>query len=140
MSGPYMGETEEQGNTYVKDGPVLKTLSMYPNPVKDVLTIKLTAEETSNNDINSMNGGYDLVGSSAKMLFVRGDKNVPANVNMPLTNTTLRATGWLNRGSQDILINRTGFTAMHNPFASPIDIRLIKTYNALDYFYVWILN
>ncbi len=67
-------------------------------------------------------------------LFVRGDRSITTTGSSA---TTLRATGSLNVGDQVIPVNTSGFTAVANPFASPIDFATITRNNVDNSFYVW---
>ncbi|MFT3750044.1 MAG: Ig-like domain-containing protein [Agriterribacter sp.] len=72
------------------------------------------------------------------MLFVRGDRSITMQgSNVPANNTTLRATGPLLTGNQTIPVAATGFTAVANPFASPINFATITRSNVHNGFYVW---
>jgi len=72
------------------------------------------------------------------MLFVRGDRSVTMKDNMvPANNTTLRATGPLLTGNQTIPVGATGYTAVANPFASPINFATITRNNVKNSFYLW---
>ena len=71
-------------------------------------------------------------------LFVRGDRSTTLkDSTVPANNTTLRANGILLTGNQTIAVNATGFTAVANPFASPINFATISRTNVKNSFYVW---
>lgn len=71
-------------------------------------------------------------------LFVRGDRSITMKDNtVPANNTTLRANGPLLTGNQTIPVGATGFTAVANPFASPINFATISRTNVKNSFYVW---
>jgi hypothetical protein len=75
---------------------------------------------------------------SAYMLFVRGDRGIELGTNdVPATPTILRATGELKQGDQTFPISATGFTAIPNPFASPINFVTITRNNVQNSFYLW---
>ena len=78
------------------------------------------------------------VGNIPYMLFVRGDRSVTMKDNtVPANNTTLRATGPLLTGNQTIPVGATGYTAVANPFASPINFATITRTNVTNSFYLW---
>ncbi|MCY7421507.1 MAG: T9SS type A sorting domain-containing protein [Chitinophagaceae bacterium] len=97
----------------------------------------LTFDNPTNSWKPIANTNNTQVGFGPYMVFVRGDRTVPANVNIPPTNTTLRSIGRLIAGDQTFTVNRNGFTAIRNPFASPIDFDLINRTNTRKNFYVW---
>ncbi len=72
------------------------------------------------------------------MLFVRGDRSIAMkDYTVPANNTTLRATGPLLTGNQTIPVGATGYTAVANPFASPINFATITRNNVKNSFYLW---
>ncbi|MFT3948705.1 MAG: MopE-related protein [Agriterribacter sp.] len=78
------------------------------------------------------------VANTPYMLFVRGDRSLTIKDNtVPATSTTLRATGPLLTGDQVIPVAASGFTAVANPFASPINFGSIDRLNVTNSFYVW---
>ncbi|MEO8763554.1 MAG: choice-of-anchor L domain-containing protein [Ginsengibacter sp.] len=78
------------------------------------------------------------VNSDAYLLFVRGHRATPLGLNtVPPTNTVLRSTGTLKTGSQAFPVSATGFTAIGNPYASPINFKTITRTNVPDNFYLW---
>ncbi|MFT3705756.1 MAG: Ig-like domain-containing protein [Agriterribacter sp.] len=78
------------------------------------------------------------VGNIPYFLFVRGDRSITMRgSNVAPTVTTLRATGGLLTGSQTIPVSATGFTAVANPFASPINFASITRNNVQNNFYLW---
>ena len=85
------------------------------------------------------NTNATMVGNIAYMLFVRGDRSIPRPVTAftKPNNTTLRAMGNLNVGDQTFNVNATGFTAIPNPFASPIDFSKFTRNNVQNNFYLW---
>ncbi|MFT3947308.1 MAG: Ig-like domain-containing protein [Agriterribacter sp.] len=79
-----------------------------------------------------------LVANKPYMLFVRGDRSITMRgSDVPANNTTLRATGPLLTGNQTIPVAAAGFTAVANPFASPINFAGISRTNVTNSFYVW---
>ncbi len=78
------------------------------------------------------------VTSDAYMLFVRGDRGISLGLNtVPPNNTTLRARGPLKTGDQTFPVSAAGFTAIPNPFASPINFATITRNNVQNNFYLW---
>lgn len=91
-----------------------------------------------NNWVEQPNTNATAVGSNAFMVFVRGDRGLPQTYNtVAPTPTTLRATGPLKTGDQIFGVNGSGFTAVPNPFASPINFATITRSNVQNNFYVW---
>lgn len=79
-----------------------------------------------------------LVSNKPYMAFIRGDRSVTLrDNNVPPNNTTLRSTGLLLTGNQTIPVAASGFTAVANPFASPINFASITRNNVSNGFYVW---
>jgi hypothetical protein len=84
-----------------------------------------------------------ITGQQGYMLFVRGSRanNLSQGTSAVADNTTLRMTGAINSGNQNVSIGATGFTVVGNPYASPINLNaLAKTNgstNVADNFYVW---
>lgn len=79
-----------------------------------------------------------IVANKPYMLFVRGDRSLVMRDNtVPANNTTLRATGPLLTGNQTIPVGASGFTAIANPFASPINFATITRNNVQNSFYLW---
>ena len=78
------------------------------------------------------------VNSDAYLLFVRGERSVALGYNtVTPTNTVLRATGPLKTGDQAFPVSAAGFTAIPNPFASPIDFATLTKNNVQNNFYLW---
>ncbi|HTN05160.1 T9SS type A sorting domain-containing protein [Agriterribacter sp.] len=78
------------------------------------------------------------VANKPYFLFVRGDRSLTMKDNtVPANNTTLRASGPLLTGNQTIPVGASGFTAVANPFASPINFATITRTNVKNSFYVW---
>ena len=85
-----------------------------------------------------------ITGQQGYMLFVRGSRanNLSQGTVAVADNTTLRMTGGLKTGTQNVNpIDATGWTVIGNPYASPINLNaLAKTNgstNVADNFYVW---
>lgn len=77
------------------------------------------------------------------MLFVRGSRanNLSQGVSAVADNTTLRETGPIKTGDQNIPIDATGYTVVGNPYASPINLNNLAksngSTNVADNYYVW---
>ena len=84
-----------------------------------------------------------ITGQQGYMLFVRGSRanNLSQGISAVADNTTLRMSGGLKTGTQNISLDATGWTVVGNPYASPINLNaLAKTNgstNVADNFYVW---
>ncbi|HUC82741.1 MAG TPA: CHRD domain-containing protein [Flavisolibacter sp.] len=84
------------------------------------------------------NTNATYVGADAYMTFIRGDRGIPIGLNtVPPTTTTLRAKGPLRVGDQVFQVSATGFTAIPNPYASPINLATITRNGVQNNFYVW---
>jgi hypothetical protein len=84
------------------------------------------------------NTNATTVGNKALMLFVRGDRGIPISTTLvPPTPTTLRTMGPLNIGDHTFPVAASGFTAVGNPFASPINFATITRNNVQNNFYLW---
>ncbi|GAA4747200.1 nidogen-like domain-containing protein [Flavisolibacter ginsenosidimutans] len=84
------------------------------------------------------NTNATFVGADAYMTFVRGDRGIPIGTNdVPPTVTTLRAKGPLRIGDQTFNVAATGFTAIPNPYASPINFATITRNGVQNNFYLW---
>lgn len=80
------------------------------------------------------------VGYTPYMIFVRGDRrntDVRKGANAEPTNTIFYQYGSLRIGDQTIPVNANGFTAVGNPYASPINFATITRNNVANNFYVW---
>jgi hypothetical protein len=85
-----------------------------------------------------VNTNATAVNSNGFMLFIAGDRTLnPANTTSPATSTILRSRGPLKTGSQTFPVSATGFTAVPNPFASPINFATITRNSVQNSFYVW---
>ncbi|HEX5024051.1 MAG TPA: Ig-like domain-containing protein [Agriterribacter sp.] len=92
----------------------------------------------THNWANATNTNATTVGTKPYFLFVRGDRSIMmAGTNVPPTKTVLRANGPLNVGNQTFPVTATGFTAIANPFASPINFATITRNNVQNSFYLW---
>ncbi|MBW7892917.1 MAG: T9SS type A sorting domain-containing protein, partial [Chitinophagaceae bacterium] len=95
-------------------------------------------DNATNSWIGVSNTASTTVGNKPFMLFVRGDRGVSlAGSDVTPTNTTLRANGPLFIGDQTIPVHATGFTAVANPFASPVNFASITRTNVKNSYYLW---
>jgi hypothetical protein len=93
------------------------------------------ATDTWNNQLNT---NATPISGTAWMLFVRGNRSFPLGSNtVPPASTVLRSFGTLNTGDQVFNINATGFTAVPNPFASPVNFITMTKSNVQNSFWVW---
>jgi hypothetical protein len=93
---------------------------------------------TINSWVNLTNTNTTDVNTDAYMIFVRGDRGVKLGSNsVPATATTLRCKGGLKQGNQTFFVSPTGFTAIPNPFASPINFATITRNNVSNNFSLW---
>ena len=78
------------------------------------------------------------VGLQAYMIFIRGDRGIALGPNsVPPTPTTLRAKGPIWIGDYTQTVNATGFTAVPNPFASPVDFATMPKSNVQNSVWLW---
>lgn len=79
------------------------------------------------------------VGNTPYMLFIRGNRSVPlSDSNQPANSTVLRAKGNLLTGTQTYAVGAVGFTAIANPYQSPINFAtLTRSGSVQNLFYVW---
>ncbi|MFT3750920.1 MAG: MopE-related protein [Agriterribacter sp.] len=117
--------------TIITAGPADKGFDQ--NLPKQETSIK-TFNNEANNWINVTNTKQAKVGNIPYFLFIRGDRSITTT---GTNNTTLRATGPLLTGNQTIPVAATGFTAVANPFASPVNFASITRNNVANGFYVW---
>ncbi|RYZ29936.1 MAG: CHRD domain-containing protein [Chitinophagaceae bacterium] len=125
--------------THITGGPVFGSTSngFDQNPEGAASSLK-TYNSTVNNWVDYPNTNITPVGAHAFMTFVRGDRGIPLSFNtVPPTSTTLRATGSLKVGDQTFPVSGSGFTAIPNPFASPINFATITRNGVQNNFYVW---
>lgn len=77
-------------------------------------------------------------GALPYMTFVNGDRSISStNTTVPAMATTLRVKGTLRTGSQAIPVEATGYTAVANPYASPINFATISKNSVQNSFWVW---
>lgn len=97
-----------------------------------------TYNSASNTWLPVTNTHNAKVGTIPYFVFVRGDRSITMRDNkVPANNTTLRATGTLNIGDKTYNVAASGFTAIANPYASPINFATITRNNVDNSFYVW---
>lgn len=77
------------------------------------------------------------VGNMAYMLFVRSNRGTEPFKEYGSENTVLRARGYLNCNDQTFTVEKNGFTAIPNPYASAINFATITRSNVQNNFYVW---
>lgn len=107
------------------------------NPLTAMKSIKKYISATDS-WIPLTNTNATNVNSDAYLLFVRGERGVSLGYNTVVpTNTVLRATGPLKTGDQTFPVSASGFTAIPNPFASPIDFASLTKNNVQNNFYLW---
>lgn len=107
------------------------------NPLIAMISIKRYVSATDSwNPLSNTNA--TTVNSDTYLLFVRGDRGIPLGLNtVPPITTTLRATGPLKVGNQTFPVSASGFTAIPNPFASPINFATLTKTNVQNNFYLW---
>ncbi|MEP6951871.1 MAG: choice-of-anchor tandem repeat GloVer-containing protein [Ginsengibacter sp.] len=107
------------------------------NPLTAMVSVKKYIS-TSDSWVPLTNTNATAVNSDAFLLFVRGDRGISLGLNtVPPTTTVLRANGPLKTGNQTFAVSATGFTAIPNPFACPINFKTITRTNVPDNFYLW---
>ncbi len=94
----------------------------------------LSYHNPTNSWVNVTSTRANAVNKMPYFLFVRGDRSVTTTGSKP---TTLRVTGPLKTGDQVIPTAANGYTAVSNPFASPINFATITRNNVDNSFYVW---
>ena len=98
----------------------------------------LKYSSSANSWLPLANTNNTKVAADAYMLFVRGDRSIPLSYNnVNPTPTTLRSTGYLKDGDQTFAVSANGFTAIPNPFASPVNFATITRNNVQNNFYLW---
>ncbi len=84
------------------------------------------------------NTNATAVNAHAYMLFIRGNRGLILDgPNTPPSPTVLRTKGPLKVGNQTFPVGANGFTAIPNPFASPINFATITKNNVQNNFYLW---
>ncbi len=124
------------GNTNGFDVTASNSASLY-NITNDV-TPTYTPITSTSGTLNALKGYF---------LYVRGDRSmslqVPFSTNMPTSHTTLRTTGALVTGTQNLFSNAfVGGGALNlvtNPYPSPIDWSLVKaaSSNITNFYTLW---
>lgn len=125
--------------THITGGPAYGSVAngFDQNPVGGNSSIR-TYNSSMNTWVDHPNTNATFVGSHAFWLFIRGDRGINLSYNnIPPTPTTLRAAGPLKVGDQIFPVSGSGFTAIPNPFASPIDFATITRNGVQNNFYVW---
>ena len=107
------------------------------NPLTAMISVKRYSSATDTwNPLANTNA--TAVSADAYLLFVRGNRSIALGENtVAPNNTTLRATGPLKTGDQTFPVSAAGFTAVPNPFASPINFATISRTNVQNNFYLW---
>ncbi|NTS42362.1 CHRD domain-containing protein [Flavisolibacter sp. BT320] len=84
------------------------------------------------------NTNSTLVGNTPFMLFIRGNRGINLNgPAIPANVTVLRANGNLISGDRVFNVAPNGFTAIPNPYQSPINFATLTRNNVQNLFYVW---
>lgn len=125
--------------THITGGPIFGSAAngFDQNPAGGASSIR-TYNSALNTWVDHPNTNATPVGSNAFWLFVRGDRSINLSYNnVPPTPTTLRASGPLKIGDQTFPVSGSGFTAIPNPFASPINFATITRNGVQNNFYVW---
>jgi CSLREA domain-containing protein len=151
MSAPVAGT--QTINAAWQEGVTTASPNPNPNPGFGVQitggTLANGFDQTATSSIKKYNSSTDTwiplantnataVNSDAFMLFIAGDRTLnPANTTSPATSTILRSRGPVRTGNQTFPVSATGFTAVPNPFASPINFVTITKNNLQNSFYVW---
>lgn len=116
--------------THITGGPVFGTAAngFDQNPGSSS-SIKFYNSSTDSWN-NLPNTNVNPVGLQAYMVFIRGDRGIALGPdNVPPVPTTLRATGPMWIGDITYNVNATGFTALANPYASPINFATLPKNN-----------
>ena len=107
------------------------------NPLGAAVSIK-RYEGTTNSWNPLANTNATAVNATPYLLFIRGDRGTSLGTNAaPATATTLRATGSLRTSDQIISLGAQSFTAIGNPYASPINFAAIRRSGVENNFYLW---
>lgn len=120
--------------THITGGPAVNGFDQSPtngSSIKVYVSNRLQNLSSTNLSLNTY---------PAYMMFIRGDRtiNLAQGASAPPTNTILRSIGSLNTGMQPgIVVSDTAFTAIANPYASPIDFTLIARNLVPDRFWLW---
>lgn len=121
--------------THITEGPA--NLGFDHNPLNSMTSIKKYNTATQTWDA-LLNTNSERMGDNALFLFVRGDRGIsPGASSAPATSTVLRTQGRLRYGNQTYAVEKKGFTAIPNPFVSPINFATISRTNVQNNFYVW---
>ena len=110
------------------------------NPLGAAASIK-TYNSATDTWVPVANTNATAVNATPYLVFVRGDRSIPLGMNtVPATATTLRSAVRLpsyGSASYSFTVNPQGFTAIPNPFASPINFASIRRSNTENNFFVW---
>jgi len=124
--------------THITGGPVFGTVANGFDQNPGAASSIKRYSSILNNWEALQNTNATFVGADAYMTFVRGDRGIPIGTNdVPPTVTTLRAKGPLRVGDQVFQVAGTGFTAIPNPYASPINFATITRNGVQNNFYLW---
>ncbi|MGN6567148.1 MAG: T9SS type A sorting domain-containing protein, partial [Flavipsychrobacter sp.] len=92
----------------------------------------------ANNWLAVPNTNSTTVGNTPFMLFIRGDRGLALDgPDLPPNSTTLRAQGNLLTGTQTYSVSASGFTAIPNPYQSPVNFATLTKTNVQNSFYLW---
>ncbi|MCY7422715.1 MAG: hypothetical protein LH478_13350 [Chitinophagaceae bacterium] len=107
------------------------------NPVIAMNSI-LKYNNVANNWGSLPNTNATNVNTNAYMLFVRGNRGITLGFNnVTPNNTILRSYGPLKTGDQLFNVSASGFTAIPNPYASPINFATLTRNHVQNNFYLW---
>lgn len=128
--------TGSGGNTNGFDKTQTNAASLYS--ITNAVTPTYSPISSTSGTLNALTGYF---------MYIRGDRSMnmtlPLAPNMPTSSTTLRTTGTLVQGSQNIFTNAfAGSGALNlvtNPYPSPIDWSMVKaaSTNVKDYYTFW---
>lgn len=76
-------------------------------------------------------------GSIPYMVYINGDRSMSTTSTAAPSATTLRAKGKLKTGSQTYPVDASNYTAIPNPYPSPINFASITRTNVQNSFWVW---
>ena len=135
-SGTYItSPTPNAGNGLDASPQNNYSLKQYINGTQSFLNI----DSTKTRNIAGTTGVAGTPDNLVYFLFVRGDRT-PANLVPPTCNsTTIRDTGKIQYNTQTFTTSSTlgNFTAIGNPYASPVDFNSITLNNSLRKFWAW---
>jgi len=121
--------------THITQGSAANGFDFNPQSAMNSI---LRYNSMTNNWMALPNTNATNVNANAYMTFVRGNRGATLGLNnVPANNTVLRVKGPLKTGDQVFAVSATGFTAIPNPFASPINYATISRTNVPNNFYLW---